>query len=48
MIFPNKLELGDTIATTAVSFGCGNDEDVFRMENAFKKQKTHKHNAVYG
>lgn len=39
MIFPSKLELGNTIATTAVSFGCGNDDDILRLENAFKKLK---------
>lgn len=39
MIFPNKLQQGDVIATTAVSFGCGNDDDILRMENAFNKLK---------
>lgn len=39
MIFPNKLEMGDKIGTTGISFGCGSDEDILRMENAFKKLK---------
>lgn len=39
MIFPSKLEVGDFIGVTATSFGCGSDEDILRMENAFKKLK---------
>jgi len=37
MIFPNKLEKGDVIATTAVSSGCIDENDILRLENAFKK-----------
>lgn len=37
MIFPNKLESGDIIATTAVSFGCKDSDDILRLENAKKK-----------
>jgi len=39
MIFPNKINIGDTIATTAVSFGCSSDDDILRLENAIKKLK---------
>ena len=37
MIFPNKLENKDYIATTAVSFGCKDEEDILRLENAIAK-----------
>lgn len=39
MIFPSKLKPKDIIATTGVSFGCANDEDVLRLENAIRKIK---------
>jgi len=39
MIFPNKLKNGDTIVTTAVSDGCRDEDDLLRLENAFKKLK---------
>ena len=39
MIFPNKLNLGDTIATTAVSCGCADENDILRLENSIKKLK---------
>ena len=39
MIFPDKLNLGDTIATTAVSCGCNDENDILRLENAIKKLK---------
>lgn len=37
MIFPNNLRNGDTIATTAVSGGCRDEDDILRLENAYKK-----------
>jgi len=37
MIFPSKLQLGDNIATTAVSMGCVDSNDILRLENASKK-----------
>ena len=37
MIFPNKLEDGDIIATTAISAGCIDGNDILRLENAYKK-----------
>ena len=39
MIFPDKLNLGDTISTTAVSCGCNDENDILRLENAIKKLK---------
>lgn len=37
MIFPNRLQNGDTIATTAVSMGCVDEMDILRLENGLKK-----------
>jgi len=39
MIFPNKLELGNTIGITAVSGGCIDENDILRLENGIKKLK---------
>lgn len=39
MIFPNKLQLGDIIATTAISDGCHDEYDFLRLDNAKKKLK---------
>lgn len=37
MIFPNNLRKGDIIGVTAMSFGCKDELDILRLENAHKK-----------
>src|SRR5574344_1998264 len=39
MIFPKPIKKGDVVATTAVSMGCVEDNDILRLESATDKFK---------